>query len=154
MNSQCYNTGQEVLWSEKADRPLTHPGRDPKEMASKVSGRWPLERKGGLHGERGGTAVEATVYTKNRNVNEQGDFRNWRNLKMIGTLSIKEQWETWVNQQSTNKSGKVFYAPLSPAETPGATEWLDGESNMITFASREITPHARWEWIRLDRSSV
>ena len=35
MNSQCYNTGQEVLWSEKADRPLTHPGRDPKEMASK-----------------------------------------------------------------------------------------------------------------------
>ena len=76
MNSQCYNTGQEVLWSEKADRPLTHLGQDPKEMASKVSGRWPLERKGGLHGERGGTAVEATVYTKNRNVNEQGDFRN------------------------------------------------------------------------------
>ena len=76
MNSQCYNTGQEVLCSEKADRLLTHPGRDPKEMASMVSGRWPLERKGGLYGERGGTAAEGTVHTKSRNVNEQGDFRN------------------------------------------------------------------------------
>lgn len=76
MNSQCYNTGQEVLWLEKADRLLTHPGRDPKGMASKVSGRWPLEKKRGLYGERGGTAVEVTVYTKSRNVNKQGDFRN------------------------------------------------------------------------------